>query len=309
MDALADVLKTIRLHTSTYFCSDFNTHWGMDIPHGDNGLFHVIVEGECWVKIENRDDPIHMKAGDIVAFPTGGAHWISDRPDSKRLTAEAVASKILKGDNPFYNADEATATTQTLLCGAFEYDSSISHPFLRELPCFIHIQAGKSPELQWLKELTSVLSKESKQPSPGSSVVIDRLTEVLFIQILRLHVQEEPAKLGYISALSDSKIGPALNQIHAEENAEWSVETLASHVALSRSAFSDRFMKLIGEPPKTYLINWRMQKAKSKLENTEIGMYDIAESAGYSSESAFSKAFKQYFTRTPGSYRKRLALE
>lgn len=305
MDALADVLKTIRLHASTYFCRDFNTHWGMDIAHSQHGSFHIIVEGECWVKIQNRDKPIHMLAGDIVAFPTGGAHWISNRPETKRICGETAAQLIMDGHNPFIDGAQS-ATNQTLLCGAFEYDSSIGHPFLRDLPCFIHIQTNQNDGLNWLKELVSVLSRESKVPSPGSSVIIDRLTEVLFIQILRLYVQREDEKLDYMSALSDAKIGPALNHIHAEEHADWSVEKLAKEAALSRSAFTERFIKHVGESPKTYLINWRMQKAKSKLETSDTSMYRIAEAAGYSSEAAFSKAFKQYFNQTPGSFRKTL---
>jgi len=310
MDVLADILKTIRLHTSTYFCRDFNTPWGMNIPHSSNGLFHVIVEGECWLKIMNRDEPIHMSEGDIVAFPTGGAHWISDHPDSERRAGREVVDEIIHGKNPFYSPEANESTRQTLLCGAFDYDSSISHPFLRDLPCFIHIHADNSPELGWLRELVKVLSSESKSPSPGSSVIVDRLTEVLFIQILRSHVQRESSvqgegsSFGYLSALSDVKIGRALNLIHGEEQAEKSVEALANEVALSRSAFTERFNKLVGESPKTYLVNWRMQKAKSKLEQTKLSMHNIAEAAGYASEAAFSKAFKQHFKVTPGSTRK-----
>ncbi len=304
MDALADILKTIRLHTSTYFCSDFNTDWGMDIAHRDNGLFHIIVEGECWVKIQNRDNPIHMSMGDIVAFPTGGAHWISNTPESEKQASDKIVSQIIDGDNPFFDANSSITTKQTLLCGAFEYNSAISHPFLRDLPCFIHIKTSESQELTWLKELVKVLYRESKFPSPGSSVIIDRLTEVLFIQILRIYVKNSSIKHGYMSALNDSKIGPALNRIHGETLAEWSVEKLASEAALSRSAFTERFTRLVSETPKTYLINWRMQKAKSKLKTTELSMYKIAESAGYSSEAAFSKAFKQFFDSTPGFYRK-----
>jgi len=305
MDALADILKAIRLHTSTYFCSDFNTNWGMDIPHSDSGLFHVIVEGKCYVKIQNRDDPIHMNEGDIVAFPTGGAHWISNQAESEKREGGKVVEQILAGNNPFYNEESTVKNKQTLLCGAFDYDTSISHPFLRDLPCFIHIQANESSEFVWLKELVSVLAKESKFPSPGSSVIIDRLTEVLFIQILRSYVQRDQSKLNYMSALHDTKIGPILNQIHAEEEAQWTVEKLANEAALSRSAFTERFIRLVGESPKTYLINWRMQKAKTELESTDLSMFKISESAGYSSESAFSKAFKQYFNVAPGTYRKR----
>jgi len=305
MDALADILKAIRLHTSTYFCSDFNTNWGMDIAHSKSGLFHVIVEGKCWVKIQNREEPIYMNEGDIVAFPTGGAHWISNQPESEKHVGDQIVEQILEGKNPFFNEKSNVINKQTLLCGAFEYDTSISHPFLRDLPCFIHIQANESSEFAWLKELVSVLARESKHPSPGSSVIIDRLTEVLFIQILRNYVQIDQSKISYMSALNDSKIGPILNQIHAEEHAQWTVEKLANEASLSRSSFTERFIRLVGEPPKTYLINWRMQKAKTKLESTELSMFKISESAGYSSESAFSKAFKQYFNVTPGTYRKR----
>ena len=303
MDALADVLKTIRLHASTYFCRDFTPTWGMDIEHSHNGSFHIIVEGECWVKLPNSANPIHMVTGDIVAFPTGGAHWISDRPETKRICGKTAAKQIIAGDNPF-NDGTNNASSQTLLCGAFNYDSSITHPFLRDLPCFIHIQTNQNPELTWLKELVLILSRESKNPSPGSSVIIDRLTEVLFIQILRTYVQREHEQLDYMTALSDAKIGPTLNLIHAEEHADWSVEKLANEAALSRSAFTERFIKHVGETPKTYLINWRMQKAKSKLKDADMSMFEIAESAGYSSEAAFSKAFKQYFSHSPGAFRK-----
>lgn len=117
-------------------------------------------------------------------------------------------------------------------------------------------------------------------------------------------MRKENASFDYLSALSDAKIGPALNLIHAEELAEKSVEALANAVALSRSAFTERFNKLVGESPKTYLVNWRMQKAKSKLEQTKLNMHNIAEAAGYASEAAFSKAFKQHFNVTPGSIRK-----
>ena len=305
MDALSDILKTIRLHASTYFCSDFNTPWGMEISQVSSGLFHVIVEGECWLKLPNNLQSIHMNEGDIVAFPTGGAHSISDQPTSEKQPGPVVIEKILNGENPFYDlGGRPHSGQQTLMCGSFDYDASISHPFLKALPCFIHIRANETPELGWLRELVAVLSRESRQPSPGSSVVVDRLTEVLFIQLLRHYVRQESSNLGYLSALSDAKVGRALNLIHGEERAQWSVETLGKEVALSRSAFTDRFTKRVGLSPKTYLMNWRMQKARSKLEHTELSMFDIAQSAGYSSEAAFSKAFKALFEITPGSLRK-----
>ena len=305
MDALADILKTIRLNTSTYFCSDFASSWGMEIEATDSGLFHVVVDGECWLKAINQTSAIHLKEGDVVAFPTGGSHWISDTPESPKRPGTEVIDEILSGANPFQvgeNKEEGKRIT--LMCGAFKYDTNIKHAFLKDLPCFIHLEAEHTPELAWLRSLVSVLSVESRQQSPGFSVIIDRLTEVLFIQLLREHIRRQASKHGYLSALADPYIGRALNLIHDDQNSQCSVESLGKNIGLSRSAFTDRFSKLVGQSPKAYLMDWRMQKAKTQLTQSNLGMFQIAESAGYSSEAAFSKAFKQVFNTPPGKFRR-----
>ncbi|OUR90073.1 hypothetical protein A9Q81_20195 [Gammaproteobacteria bacterium 42_54_T18] len=322
LDALADILNTIRLSANTYFCSEFTSPWGMKIDKGSDGIFHVVVEGSCWLNINNSSrDPIHLNTGDIVAFPTGGAHSISDTLESKMLPGSQVVENILSGNNPFQESltkesltKEPLSTQPTnpgalhhniLMCGSFHYDSSINHPFLKDLPCFIHIKAEDTPELHWLRSLVSVLASEARLPAPGSTVMVDRLTEVLFIQLMRAHMETSPDRLNYMAALADPQIGPALNHIHAESEFHWTVERLGEAVSLSRTSFTEKFSRLVGMPPKTYLLNWRMQKAKTQLETTNTPMIDIAESAGYSSEAAFSKAFKQFFDTTPGRARRK----
>lgn len=308
MDALGDILRAIRLHTSTYFCSNFNKEWGMDIPAGDSGLFHAIIEGECWLSLPDYDSPIIVKEGDIVAFPTGGEHKISHIPEAQTLQGSQVVERIQSGDNPFFNVptetkEKSNLVWNTLLCGAFEYDSSFEHPFIRDLPCLIHIKKNETPELEWLRSLVFILSRESRIDSPGSTVMVDKLTEVLFIQLLRTYMEQSQKQDGYLSALKDKKIGRALNLIHSEESAELSVDALAQHVAMSRGAFSDRFSRLVGEAPKPYLQRWRLEKAKLALVNNMHSTYSIAIQSGYSSEAAFSKAFKNKFGDTPGKYR------
>jgi len=311
LDALADILNTIRLSANTYFCSEFTPPWGMKIDKGDDGIFHVVVDGSCWLNINNTRDPIHLNTGDIVAFPTGGAHSISDTLESKTLPGSQVVENILSGNNPFQTPSSSQPTNSgahphnTLMCGSFHYDSSINHPFLKDLPCFIHIKAEETPELHWLRSLVSVLASEARLPAPGSTVMVDRLTEVLFIQLMRAHMETSPDRLNYMTALADAQIGPALNYIHAETEFHWTVERLGAAVSLSRTSFTEKFSRLVGMPPKTYLLNWRMQKAKTQLETTNTPMIDIAESAGYSSEAAFSKAFKQFFDTTPGRSRRK----
>ena len=315
MDALADVLKAIRLSADTYFCSDFNAPWGMEIEASEQGMFHIVVENACWLKhVKEEGPPLHLSTGDIVAFPTGGAHWISDTPESPRRPGSDVVENILNGMNPFQPRAEKSSSAEThaqelssattLLCGSFSYDSSIDHPFVRDLPCFIHIKASETPELAWLRSLVTVLANESRQPSPGSTVMVDRLTEVLFIQLMRTYMINSSNSAGYIAALADPQIGSALNLIHSEDNAYWSVERLGDAVSLSRTAFTEKFSRMVGMPPKTYLINWRMQKAKNQLEHSDTAMIYIAQGAGYSSEAAFSKAFKQYYDQPPGQVRR-----
>lgn len=307
MDALADVLKTIRLRANTYFCEDFTSPWGMEISSTGSGTFHVVVKGACWLKIDNEDKPICLEEGDIVAFPTGGAHWLSDTPLSARLPASDVVESILDGVNPFQPKNGQQQDINRLLCGSFYYDSSINHPFIKDLPCFIHIKASETPEMGWLRSVIAALANESRHPSPGSTVMIDRLTEVLFIQLMRVHTNKSPETMRYMSALVDPKIGAALNLIHARTDASWTVERLAQAIAVSRSTFTEKFTKLVGVPPKAYLLNWGMQKAKLQLETSDTPMIEIAEASGYSSEAAFSKAFKQFFGVAPGRARRNLS--
>ncbi|PCK08900.1 MAG: hypothetical protein COA42_06540 [Alteromonadaceae bacterium] len=302
-DALTDILRTIRLNASAYFCSDFKSPWGMAIDYQPKGLFHVVVEGSCCLQLDKKDTFITLEKGDIVAFPTGGGHVIRDSASSAALPGAQVLSEISAGGNPFLPSAESADASITLLCGSFQYDWSVNHPFLKDLPCFIHIQAKHSPELAWLRALLDVVALELRQQSAGAALMIDRLTEVLFIQLIRFHINHTGGGLGYITALADKQIGIALNHIHSEQGAHWTVERLGQTVAMSRTAFTEKFTKLVGMPPKNYLINWRMNKAKAYLQEGQKSMADIAQHAGYASEASFSKAFKQFFGDTPGSLR------
>ncbi|CAA0100878.1 RCS-specific HTH-type transcriptional activator RclR [BD1-7 clade bacterium] len=308
MDALTDVLKAIRLNASTYFCSDFRSPWGMDVG-GGAGMFHVVVEGTCWLLLDGESTPRQLVAGDIVAFPTGGEHWMGDSADvaaRPHLAGDKVVEGILSGQHPFPVAESAAESDMTLMCGSFTFDSSISHPLIRDLPCFIQLSTRES-KLGWLDNIVQVMARESRSPSPGSEVVIDRLSEILFIELLRQDMQSQSADRGYLSALNDRVIGHALNVIHDDAMSVKGVEALATEVGLSRSAFTDRFTQLVGQSPKQYLTDWRMHQAKAALQGSEESMLEIAEQAGFSSEAAFSKAFKKFFHETPGAIRRAFA--
>lgn len=305
MDALTDVLKALRLRSETYFCSDFASPWGMQISHSGNAQFHVVVEGACYVFLEGPGQLLELKAGDIIAFPTGANHWISDQKQAPTLSGSELLSAIMSDNNPFAPKPEQALQT-TLLCGAFDYDQSIKHPLLRALPCYILIRAGSKAQPSWLAPTLLALADETRSAAPGASVVVDRLSEVLFVALLRAYIAENQTQSSYLQALSDHKIGPALTLIHQDDGAQLSIESLADQVALSRGAFSKRFSTLVGMSPKHYLTNWRLNRAKAWLQAGNLSMYDIAQHSGYASEAAFSKAFKLAFGISPGQARKHL---
>ena len=307
-DALSDLLNTIELNAHTYFCNHFNKPWGIEITSKDVGIFHIVVDGICWLQ-EPGKQIVKLMPGDIVLFPTGGAHWISYSPGNDRLDGDYVVSKMQLGENVFsHEQTEGIAADRlnTLLCGQFSYDHSFSHPFLKELPCFIHLQIRNKPRYEWLSNITRHLAQEALNMTPGSSIMVDKLTEVMFIQIMREYMEslEASNQEGFFRALKDPQVGLALNLIHADEAGEERVETLRAKVGLSKTAFTERFTELVGMAPKSYILNLRMHKARNLLETTQLNMARIAEKAGYSSEAAFSKAFKQYHQITPGKVRK-----
>ncbi len=305
MDALADILRSINLTASTDFCTAFKGAWGMDIDGGNKGVFHAVLDGECWLYVYSNDQMIRLQKGDVVAFPTGGPHWISDQPSSERQSGKDVIQAIQSGHAPFDTAIDADANYINLLCGAFHYDTQFKHPFLADLPCFIHARVDdvRVPELHNL--IIKNISLETQANAPGSELLINRLGEILFVYLLRQYIENNEGDLLYLRALNDPQIGKALNLIHGETEAQWSVEGLASYIGLSRTAFGEKFSEKVGMPPRQYLTHWRMQRAKLLLENSKKTMIDIAEASGYASEASFSKAFKTFFGVSPGGVRKR----
>ena len=302
----------------------------MQFQYRPEGIFHIVLQGQCYLREGGREESILLEEGDAVAFPTGGIHWISDTPESQELLAENVVDVIgdeelllVKNGNvkafvpqasplgtppetlePDSGKPAKTGGVTTLFCGTLSYDATLDHPFLKSLPCFIQAGARTSEERQVQQTLTGLVAEESAASYPGKTLMVDNLTEVLFIQMLRAHMRKARQPSGYMAALADPHIGQALNLIHTEEDKKWSVESLSSAVAMSRTTFTEKFAKLVGTTPKAYLTNTRLLKARAKLQSSNESTLSIAESAGYSSEAAFSKAFKKHFNTTPGELRK-----
>ena len=286
----------------------------MQVLYRPQGIFHAILKGRCYLSQSGNPDIIVLEEGDVIAFPTGGEHRISGTVKSLKLSPRSVIK--LPGDDDVMvfkhgavnfsrrGPDEHSTESVLWLSGTMSYDTSIQHPLLKELPCAIHVGQQEKDVHQILQSVISVLVNDNKEETPGAELTTNRMTEVLFLQLLRCHMQRSIQPAGYFAALSHRHIGVALNLIHTESDGSLTVESLCVAAAMSRTRFNACFTQLVGETPKAYLSNTRLLRAKTKLQDSQEPVTSIAEAAGYSSGSSFSKAVKKRFGMTPGELRK-----
>ena len=300
MDGLSAVLDQIKLNSVVYFKSAFAPSWGMDVPQGPFAQFHIIAEGKCYFKCDGEELK-NLTAGDILIFPTGTAHWLAHTPKAKKINGQEVVSSVQQGKSVFDGSNTAT----TLICGHFEFDRSVAHPFLSSLPDIIHIKKIEDNGFSRILDIANLLITETQTDSSGSKIIVQRLAEALFISALRHYISQDHDQ-PYFAALYDHKISTALQLIHACPEKDWSVDNLSKEAGMSRTSFANHFRDKVGQTPMHYLTNWRMLIARRILEESEEPIAEIAERVGYGSEPAFNRAFKKIVNQTPAKFRRDL---
>lgn len=300
-DALSDILQSVHLSGGVYFRCEFTAPWGMEVPANPDAEFHVVVRGQCWLVRPGEKEPISLQAGDVVVFLDGSRHRLLDTPRGKALSPEKIiGNQSLANFGPVaYGGGGAPVT---ILCGYFRFNRDSAHPLLAALPNFMHVPGAQFGEAD---AIISLMQRETKQAAPGTEAVVDRLSEVLFIQILRAHIQQSENATGILVALRDRKVCAALGCMHQYPEKPWTLKSLATELAMSRSAFAARFSALVRQTPMQYLTAWRIEQARRMLRETRLSTAAIAEKVGYGSEAAFGKAFKRRAGVGPGVYRRR----
>lgn len=302
MDVLTDVLNTLELKGWLSSRRELIAPWRYDFAASKDSMFHVLSYGGAYLEVEGEDAPIWVEDGDVLLFPSGHPHSLYD-------DAQSPLTRLVHLDyNPQRGiqivTSEANGAKPIMLCGAFHIEYPYNFPLLHRLPKFIHIRGAQGRLEQGFADIINFLARESASTQLGAEVMLNRLTELLFIQVLRLWGdQQAKASAGWVGALRDQPISAALGLIHQSPERKWTVKELADAAALSRSAFSARFTELVGEPPLTYLTRWRMLRATRLLKN-EVSMNVIADQLGYESEAAFRKAFKREVGIPPAQYRR-----
>ena len=299
MDALSTILEGVGLRSVVYSKFPLATPWGLDIVKDENSQFWRLVSGSCTVGSPDGR-VIEMAEGDLIFVPHGSAHWIADSTTSLRMPSPEFVKARREGIPVFNNGDNKTI----LVAGHFEFDYQSLHPFLKDLPPVIHIRQYVTENQLLLKQVTQLMLEELNNERPGSSVMLKCLSEMMFVNIIRAYLEQATPDSGFLSALNDPRISKALKLMQDSPQNDWTLESLASEVGMSRSVFFNQFKKRVHETPLSYLTNWRISRAQKLLVTDNSNITAIAANVGYRSEAAFNRIFKSKTGHTPAVYRK-----
>lgn len=315
MDLLSHALKSVQFKGTVYCQADFSAPWGVHWEGRPGcGGFFIVVRGGCLLESENQP-ALSVGPGDLVMSPTSSRYVLRDAfssPITRFDDVLAVNNYELEDGNvpPLSHqiiSHGGTGPVTKLVMGWFQFDTSSSNPFLRSLPDFIHLCAEDLQSEPWLDMSLRFLSSECAGQKPGAEIAIGRLTDLIFIQAVRVFVAREmlrPNSSGWLKAMADKQIGLALSLVHEKPDAPWTVSLLAKAVNMSRSSFAARFTSLMDFTPLDYVTAVRMSAAEKLLaEGAKIS--HVADTVGYKSEAAFAKAFKRFTGKSPGSVRSR----
>jgi AraC-like DNA-binding protein len=315
-DPLSDVLRGVRLTGAVFFAVDASSPWVAEAPRASvvapyilPGVehvieYHVVTAGACWGGL--IDQPaIRLNTGDVIVFPQGDAHVMSSAPGMRgEPDVEGTRAASQRRLPVALSIGGSGRDRAELICGFLGCDARPFNPLLSALPRVIHVpSSGESGSI--VRRFVELALAESSAPSSGSDCVLARLSELLFVEVVRRYVASLPSEnAGWLSGLRDEAIGRALQKLHERPAHAWSLEELAKEVALSRSLLAERFVYFVGIPPIQYLTQWRMQLAASLLRSTKLNLAEIAERVGYGSEAALSRAFKRWVGTAPALFRR-----
>ena len=306
MDALTDVLEVARVSGSVLAHVHAHEPWGLDLAPANGAAFHAVTAGSVWLEADG-ELARRLMPGDVVLLPTGPPHRLLSAPgvaarryddDLKAELVTAAGDLVIPGPGP----------RSRFLCAGFSYDNELAHPLLSLLPPVLHVSpADEGPETP-LQSTLRLLMGELSRHQIGSEAAVERLIEVLFVQVIRswIDASAESTPPSWLSGLRDAVVARALALVHAQPERPWTVDELAAAVHVSRSTLVRRFNDLVGEPPVAYLTRWRMELAARLLRESEQPVGRISRLVGYTSEFAFSRAFSKHRGEPPGRYRRRI---
>jgi AraC-like DNA-binding protein len=319
MDALSETLRVVHLVGAIFLQGRFTAPWCYQSPHADAAaallepdaervvIFHLVTEGECFVELDDLP-PVRLGAGDVIVFPQGDAHRMGSAPGLQPAPATPLQELLQRRPRQLMFGGGGASTR--LLCGYLACDARLARLLLAGLPPLVRVNVRGSNAGTWLEASVRYALAEARSPRPGGAGVLSKLAEVLFIEVLRLYINEHSAgRTGWLAGLGDRVVGAALNALHQRPAQAWTLEELAREAGTSRSVLAERFQHLVGSSPMQYLIQWRMMLAANLLCRSKAPLSRIAEDVGYQTDTAFIRAFRREYGVPPATWRRRRAAQ
>jgi AraC-like DNA-binding protein len=309
MDPLSDVLRVVRLSGAHFFQAAASGDWGIEaaaarelsprvLPGSEHLIsYHVVLTGHCWGGVQGQP-LVALEAGDVILFPHGDPHVMGSGPQAQRGAMPIHTAPRFPAGAGFGGAAEPDVT---LVCGFFGCDLAPFNPLCASLPSQLHMR-GMSEGLVGI--FARQVVEETGSGRVGSNSMLTRLAELMFIEVIRRHLESLSTEQGgWLAGIRDPLVGRALALLHERPAHHWTLAELATSAVSSRSSLAERFTKLVGIAPMQYLAQWRMQVAAGTLKETGAKVSTVAADVGYQSEAAFSRAFKKATGMAPGAWR------
>lgn len=316
MDVLSEVLKVVRLDGALFYNGEFSAPWSFRsppssaiAPYVSAGarhviIYHLLTEGRASARLEN-EPPVALSAGDIVIFPHGDPHILSNGESMPPVDFGEEVGRIFRQGLKISRMGGGGQITR-FVCGYMACDPHVSRALLGGLPRLLRVEIGNDASGKWLEDSIRFSASEPGESRAGAEAVRARLSEVLLVEALRRYLSMLPAETtGWLAGVRDAQIGAALAVLHRDPSHPWTLRALARAAGTSRSVLAERFQQCLGEAPIAYLTRWRLQLAAGRLASSSHGVASIAADVGYRSEAAFNRAFKREFGLPPARFRDR----
>jgi AraC-like DNA-binding protein len=321
IDALSDVLRTVRLTGALFFLVEASDPWALQIPDGATLApvtlpraqhiisYHLVTRGSCWGGLLDGA-PVRLEAGDVLVLPRGDPYFMSMARGLRGGPDHAEVLMFMRqmgaGQLPFTVVEGGGGPDRLhLVCGFLGCDIRPFNPVLARLPRLLHLRRTASSPDDPLSQLIDFAVAESRERRAGGECVRLRLSELMFVEVVRRYLATlPPAQTGWLASLRHPLIGRAVGLLHERPAQAWTLARLAKDVGLSRSALAERFTHFVGDPPMQYLTRWRMQLAARLLADGAEKVSAVAAEVGYEPEAAFSRAFKKVAGVAPATWRR-----
>ena len=313
LDILSDILTNLSMRGTLYFRTSLTSPWGINVPSFENvARFHFAHRGNCFIEVEGTNKTIALAQGDLLIIPHGAAHKLFCKPETKddALPLDQVVEKSgFSGSGVLvYGGDEDERDTQ-LICGHFSFEPSARHVLMERLPPSIHMKNYGETAGRWMEATLRVIGEEAGGKRMGGDLIALKMSEAILAQAIRSFIESSEAPEWGLGAFSDPQLRRALDAFHKSPQQNWTVESLAQTAGMSRTGFAVLFQKKMTMTPMQYVTGWRMEIAKRLLSSGQNSMADVADGAGYASESAFARVFKKETGLTPAQFRKSLVAD